>query len=365
MVAVTILKGIKPMTQSGRWRGWLLLLLLGASRTVLGAPRELTILNWPDYMDRAVIADFERAFNVKVREVYFEAIDKCTEMLLDNDGKGYDLVMVSHFNLEPYRQQGWLGPLDTTRIPNLRHIGPRWMRVYPGGVIYSVPYFWGTVGIAYREDLVATAITTWKQLFLPDPSQQGKIMMIDSVRDSIGFALKALGYSFNSTNPAELAEAEKLLKAQRPSVKAYGYIKLKEDSEMLTGSISMALLYNGDALMLSGREPRIRFVIPQEGSSIWVDHLALMSKAREKELAHAFLNFINEPIQAARLAKFVHYATPNQTAEALMPESYRKDPIIYPPPQVLERCEDYQELPPQTMKLWNQIYARVLASAAN
>jgi spermidine/putrescine transport system substrate-binding protein len=351
------------MMQSGRWTGWLLLLLMGVPWSVLGAPRELTILNWSDYMDPGVIADFERTFKAKVRKVYFETNDIRDQTLLTTEGEGYDLVMLSTSDLESYRRQGWLEPLDTTRIPNLRHIEPRWIKAYPGGGIYGLPYFWGTVGIAYRQDLVGSAnITSWKQLFQPDPSQQGKIMMINSVRDSVGFALKALGYSLNSTNPVELAEAEKLLKAQRPFVKAYGYLGLNQDSEMVTGTISMALLYSGDALKLGEHEPRVRFVMPREGSSLWVDYLSLMSKTHEKELAYAFLNFISEPIQAARLAQFVHYATPNRAAEALLPESYRKDPIIYPPPEVLERCEEYRELPPQARKLWNQIFARVLAA---
>ena len=349
------------MMRSGRWWGWFLL-LLGISWTALGAPRELVILNWSDYIDPAVIADFERAFDAKVRQVYFETTDISTQMLLDNDGKGYDLVMVGHFNLEPYRRQGWLGRLDTKRIPNLRHINPRWMKPLSDGGTYSMPYFWGTTGIGYREDLVGTEITSWKQFFQPDPSQYGKILMIDGVRDSIGLALKAAGYSFNSTNPSELAEAGNLLKAQRPLIKASGYLKIKENSEIVTGSVSMAVLYNGDALKLREYEPRIRFVVPKEGGSIWVDHLALMSKSAEKELAHDFLNFISDPIQAARLAKFSHFGTPNRTAEALMPDSYRNDPIIYPPPEILERCEDYQELPPRAMRLWNQIYARVLSS---
>jgi len=349
------------MMRSGRWWGWFLLLLC-ISWTALGAPRELVILNWADYMDPAVIADFERAFDAKVRQVYFETMDMCTQMLLDNDGKGYDLVIVSHHNLEPYRRQGWLAHLDTKRIPNLRHINARWMKPLSDGGTYSMPYFWGTTGIGYREDLVSTEITSWKQLFQPDPSQYGKILMIDSVRDSIGLALKALGHSFNSTDPSELAEAGNLLKAQRPFIKAFGYLKIKENSEIVTGSVSMAVLYNGDALKLREYEPRIRFVVPKEGSGIWIDHLAVMSKSREKELAYDFLNFISDPTQAARLAKFCHYATPNQTAEALMPDSYRNDPIIYPPPEILDRCEDYQELPPRAMKLWNQIYARVLSS---
>jgi spermidine/putrescine transport system substrate-binding protein len=351
------------MIRARRWCRWLLLpvLLLGVLSVVPGAPRELVILNWSDYMNPAVIAAFERTFDVKVREVYFATGDVRSEMLLATDGKGYDLVMTSSSDLESYSRQGWLEPLDKTRIANLRYIDPRWMQAYPEVDRYGVPYFWGTTGIAYREDLVPGEVTSWQQLFQPDPSQYGKIMMIDSVRDSIGFAMKALGYSFNSINPAELVAAEKLLRAQRPFVKAYGYLGINEDSEMVTGSISMALLYNGDALKLREHEPRVRFVVPKEGSSLWVDYLVLMRKAQEKELAYAFLDFINQPTQAARLAEFVHYATPNRAAEALMPESYRKDPVIYPPAEVLERCESYRQLPPRVRKLWNESYARVLA----
>jgi len=347
---------------------WLLLAAaLGLPFGLYAKPGELVFLNWADnFIDPVAITEFETAFKIKVRQVYFETEDKRTDMLIASDGKGYDVALIGGHNLQSYGQHGWLAPLETDRLPNLQHIDPRWRNAFPSADTYGVPFLWGTLGIAYREDLLRGPLeASWKPLFQPPVEQRGHVLMMETIRYSLAVALKALGYSANSINPTELAAAEQLLKNQRPFVKQYGALDIGPNSEMVSGQITMALLYNGDALKLREFHPHIRFVTPREGTLITVDYFTVLAKSLQKELAHAFINFMNEPARAAQLAEFAYYPTANRAAEPLLPPAFHQDPDIYPKPDLLNRSEIPQELPPRVLKQLNQLYRRVVGEPIN
>lgn len=325
------------------------------------APKaEIRFLTWSEYMDPGLIGEFERRFHAKVTEVYFESDEMRGDMLVETDGKGYDVIVVSGDLLRAYRKRRWLAPFGDTEVPNLRHVDSRWLDLYPESRGYAVPFFWGTSGIGYRKDLVDGTIDSWTQLYRPSESLRGRVYMPKHGRDVIGMALKALGYSANSSDSEELADAERLLLAQKPYVKSYSYPLLTEDSELVTGAIHVAMMFSGDALMLNQHHPAITFVLPKEGGNLWVDYLVVAEASERKQLAYQFIDFLNEPPIAARLARFVHYATPNKAAEALLPSEFLRDPVIYPDPEVLERCEVYDHLPPHATRRRNAIFARLL-----
>ena len=214
------------------------------------SPRELVLLNWSEYMDPELIEDFERLYKVKVREIYFESDDLRDEMLLESGGMGYDLAIVNGAMIGTYQKRGWLQPVTEKQIPNMRLIDDYWLKAFNGTEGYAVPYFWGTLGIGYRADLLETPPVSWMDLFKPSAQVRGKIAMIESQRDAMGMALKALGYSVNSTDRRQIREATELLLAQRPYVKPYTYLVLDENSALVTGDIVMAMMFNGDVLML-------------------------------------------------------------------------------------------------------------------
>lgn len=340
-------------------------LLVAANPEAGGSSRaatELLFLTWSDYIDPQVISDFERKFNAKVKQIYFETDDARNEMLVETNGRGYDLVMVNNNRIGHYQQRGWLLPLDTTVLTNLKHIAPQWLTVVPDATDYGVPYAWGTTGIVYRADLVPEPIYQWKQLFQPAEALRGKIMMAKSASGVIGMALKALGYSANSANPQELAEAEKLLLAQKPYVKMYSYLAvLDERSELATGTIVAAMVYNGDALAIRQHNANITYVAPEEGGEIWIDYLAVLKAAPHRQLAFQFINFLHEPANALRNALFTHFATPNQAAEKQLPADFLENQVIYPSAATLENSELLtNELPPRAIKQRNSIFSRLL-----
>lgn len=322
--------------------------------------QELVFLTWSDYMDPDLIKEFEEKYKVKMKCVYFETEDRREQLLTLTMSKGYDVVLASGIRAENYIMRNWLFPFNNDRIPNIKHIDQKWFSANPKISAYAVPYLWGTMGIAYRKDLIKEEVTSWKQLYEPDEKLHGKILMINDTRDAIGMALKSLGYSANSANSEELAKAEKLLMAQRPFVKRYGYHGLTEDSGLVKGDFLMAMLYNGDALTLQDLSPHIGFSVPVEGTNIWCDFLMVMQASPRKDLAMSFINFLNEPENAARLAEYVNYASPNKTALKLLPKDHLEDPVIYPDKEVLDRSEFYKMLPPRVQKKYNTIFSKIL-----
>lgn len=330
-----------------------------------GAPsfegQRLHILNWSDYLDVELIADFERAYGVELVQTYFETDEGRDRLLAETGVKGYDLVILDSDSLLPYRKRGWIQPFDRSRLPSLGRLLRRCVAASGDSAAYSVPYLWGTLGIVYRSDLVEAPLRRWIDLYRPEEGLRGKIVMIDDAREVLGMAARALGHSVSSEDPDVWEAAGRLAREQRAFVHSYGVLALSEASTIVSAEVAAAQAYNGDAVALRELDARIRYVHPEDGSTIWVDHWALFAQSPHPELAHAFLDYINRPDRAARNAQSVYFATCNASAEALLPSDFVEDPIIYPPREVMARLEPYGQLSARTWRQVNLEYARVKA----
>ncbi len=338
----------------------ILFTLFTAPATFAAESTELMFLNWAEYMDPELLVEFRQRTGITVKQTYFDADSSRDELLLESEGKGYDLAIVDGSSLRVLAKRGWLEPINSAEIPNLKHIYPRWRRAQAQTEDFGAPYFWGTVGIAYRKDLVANPVTSWMDLFRPDESLRGRIGMIGDVKDMIGTALKALGHSLNSEDRQHLQQVEQLLVAQAPYVKTYHYISLDEQSALVSGEIAMSMMYNGDALMVQEHNANIAYSLPEEGGNIWIDYLCVLSGSANKPAARQFINFLNEPEIAARLAQYVYYATPNQAAEKYLPEEFLQDTIIYPTREALDKSEFYRPLQPRSEKRRSALFSRIV-----
>ena len=321
--------------------------------------QELVVLTWASYMDPELISEFEEAFDVKVREAYFENDNERDRLLLESSGKGYDLAVLDGITIGVYQKRGWLTKVDEDQIPNLRHIHERWRSAHNQASDYAVPYFWGTTGIAYRTDLIDTEISSWAHLFKPPEAAKGRIAMVGDPRDLTAPALMALGYSPNSGEASELDAAQALLIEQKPNVYSYTYVSLEEDSSLVTGEVAMAYMYSGDALALQEFDEKIAFVVPEEGTILWVDYFTILEASQKKEMAAAFINFMNQPKIAARQAEFVYYPTPNKAAEAYLPTEFLENEVIYPPRAILDRSTFYRPVPDTSLRHYARIYSKI------
>jgi len=337
-------------------------LILGLSYSSISTatPQELVFLTWSEYMDPEIVQAFEKKYNAKIKFVYFETDETRNDLLVQTNGQGYDLIMSNGSSIHKYYKRGWIAPISQNHVPNLKYIDKKWMKLFNKADGYSIPFFWGTTGIAYRKDLIGKTIDSWKDLFQPAQAQQGKIAMIRDSNDTISLALKMLNYSANSESRKEIKEAEALLQAQKPFVKKYAYISIGKQSALISGDIHMSVAYSGDALALKDIDDNIEYALPKEGGMIWIDSILVSSYSKNKQLAYQFLSFINEPNRAKQLAEYVYCATPNKAAEKLLSNEFLNDPVIYPSAAALSNSETYGELKPRTNRLRNQIFSDLI-----
>ena len=310
----------------------------------------LVLLNWADYMDPELLAEFQQQTGIEVKEVYFESDEGRDALLASNQGEGYDLLLVSGLMLDSYVGQGWLSQLPKPLPASVQTIDTRWWEAFPAAKQYAVPYFWGTLGIAYRRDLVAIPITSWRQFFEPDKQLNGKLALMNSGREVLGMALKSLGYSANSLDGKAFNEALELMRRQAPAVGTYDYVDLSESSSLLSGETWAAMMYSGDALMLQEHSDDIAYVLPSEGGNIWVDYLTVSASSTNKAAAWQFIEFLNQPKIAARLADFVYYASPNRAAREHLSAEFMNDETIFPSQQALAGSEFFSEMPPRFLR---------------
>lgn len=322
--------------------------------------KELVLYNWEDYMPEAVLDAFFQETGYRVTQVYYETDELKDELIYATQGKGMDLVIGSGFSFNRYAQRGnLLADIPLDAFPNRKHIAPRWLADSPKISNLSAPLLWGTLGIIYRKDLVTTPVTSWMSLLQPDEALKDKIIMIDDARDSMAAALMALNYSLNTSSVAQITEAGRLLKSQQPFVKAYRYISLNENSELLSGAVHMTLGYNGDALILKDLSDDIAYFVPEQGTELWVDHIGVFQHSDKKEAAFKFINFIHEPRRAAFIAEALSTASTNQAAEQFMSQEHLNNPLIYPPKSVIEKSEFLQELSPRATSMFNTIFINI------
>lgn len=319
----------------------------------------LKILNWSEYLDPEVISDFEKTYQIEVKEFYFESDEDRTKQLALTDGVGYDIIVSDMPSIRLYARRGWLEAITPEKISNYRYLSPRYLQSENLSEQYAIPLLWGTLGIAYRKDLVKQPITSWQQLFKPADELKHRIVLIRDVNDLVGMGLKSLGYSANSTIAEQLDEVETLLLAQKPFVKSYIYISVEENSALLKGDVWAAMAYNGDALLLNELNPNIEFVVPREGGNLWVDYFLILKSSKNKEMAYRFLDFVNRPENAKRIAEYASCATPNVGAEKLLPSEFKNDPLIYPPKDVIDKMEIYKKLPARVTKKRNGIVTKI------
>ncbi len=313
----------------------------------------LTIYNWGDYIDEELISRFEKETGIKV---IYETFDSNEAMLtkIQQGGTTYDIAVPSEYMIEKMRQENLLIPLDPSKLPNLKNIDKRFMDLpFDPKNKYSVPYFWGTVGIVYNPKMLGgKKITGWNDLW--DKDLENKILLIDGAREVIGMGLNSLGYSLNDTNKEHLAEAKNKLDALTPNVKAI----VGDEIKMLLANeeASIGLVWSGDASEIMSQNEDLDYVVPKEGSNLWFDNMVIPKTAKNIDAAHRFINFMLDPKVAAQNTEYVGYSTPNKEALKHLPKEIVKDQRFYPSPELTEKLEVYENLGKKNLAYYNELF---------
>ncbi|NMB00253.1 MAG: spermidine/putrescine ABC transporter substrate-binding protein [Firmicutes bacterium] len=337
----------------------LLLGLVVLSLVLTGCGQEkptLYVYNWGDYIDEDILQDFEKETGIKVVYDTFST-NEDMYVKIKSGGSTYDVVFPSDYMLTRMINEGMLAKIDLDKIPNHVHLDPRLMGSdFDPKNEYSLPYMWGTLGILYNTTMVDEEVDSWDILW--DPKYSKEILMLDSQRDSIGAALLKLGYSINTLDPQELAEAAQLLKEQKPLVLAYVVDEGKD--KMVSGEAALALTWSGEAMYAISENEDLAYAIPKEGTNLWFDVMAVPKGAKNFEGAMKFMDFLNRPEIAMRNADYTGYATPNLAAKAMLPEEVQNDRAAYPEDEDIANAEVFVSLGDK-LKEYDRIWTEVKA----
>ena len=314
----------------------------------------LNIYNVGDYIDEDLIPQFEKETGIKV---VYEKYDTNEIMYqkIKSGGSKYDLIFPSDYMIEKMIKEELLQKIDYNNIPNYKNIDEKFKNAsYDPKDEYSVPYFWGTFGIMYNKTMVNDPIDSWDILWNEKYKQQ--ILMLDSVRDTMGIALMKLGYSQNSTNEAELQKAKEELIKQRPLVLAYGNDDIKD--RLLGGEAAMGIVYSGDAITLMDEDENLAYAIPKTGTNKWVDAMCIPYNAENKKEAEMFINFMLDAQNAKHNIDYINYSTTNKAALELLDEDVKNNPVAYPSDDIVNKSEFFIDLG-EKIKLYDDLWLEV------
>lgn len=313
----------------------------------------LTVYNWGDYIDMDLVSQFEEETGISV---IYETFDSNESMLtkIQQGGTTYDIAVPSEYMVEKMIEEDLLFPLDHEKIPNMIYIDERFMDLsFDEGNQYSIPYFWGTVGILYNPDLLpGKTFTSWDDLW--DPDLENDILLIDGAREVIGMGLNSLGYSLNDTNLDHLEEALEKLSLLTPNVKAI----VGDENKLLMANneAPVSLAWSGDARDIMWENEALDYIVPEEGSNLWFDTMVIPKTADNIDGAHRFMNFMLDPHVAAINTEYVSYSTPNSGALELLPAEMVEDKRFYPPNELTDRLEVYENLGKEMLGLYNELF---------
>lgn len=328
----------------------------------------LYFFNWTDYIDPAILDDFEAEYGVRVVQDLYDSNENMLAKIRAGNS-GYDVVVPSDYAVQIMIDEGLVAPLDKDLLPNLTHMAEENLDLYfdPGNA-YSVPYFWGTTGIAYNTTYFPEPPSSLDIFFERDKLEEikGRFSMLDDPRETPGIALIYLGESVNTTDPQTLQRVEELLKVQKPYVAAYDSANV--NLRLATEETIIAHIWNGDAALARAGiddkpgNPDIAFLIPEEGGVIWQDNLAILADSPNQYTAHVFLNFLMRPEIAARNSDYVLYLTPNKGAEPLLAEETQEifASGIRPDEETIARLQ-WIERSEETSQTFSELWTRVIA----
>lgn len=318
----------------------------------------ITVFNWYDYIDEAMVTKFTEDTGYDVKYVCFTTVEEMYAKITAGGG-AYDVIFPSDYIIERMIKNDGLVKLDKEKIPNFKNV-TQWLQSpsYDPDCTYSVPYLWGTVGILYNTDLVEEEITSWANMF--DPKYQSAVFMLDSYRDSLMTALCYLGYDMNTKDANELAQARDVLIKQKADGIVKGYLVDETKDKMINGEGAMALMWSGDALyaIIENDGDNLHYVVPSEGSNVWVDGMCIPSTSTNVEGAHALINFLCEVDVARANMDYIYYSTPNQGVIDTMSEEERTNLALNPTQDIIDRCDffhDTAEFTSMYEEIWVEI----------
>jgi spermidine/putrescine-binding protein len=324
--------------------------LLLALPFCISSADEIRIYNWEEYLADAVIEAFKEETGHTIKHFYFDNEDLRNTTITSGRGKGYDLILMDSLGLELLASQGIFQDLSKIKATLSDRIDPRWSEACGD---YGIPYAWGTMGIFYRSSVAVEPLHSWRQLFVPPQEHHGRIVMYMDSIDSIAAALMATGASPFSDDTDELRKAFDLLKQQSSALLSRDYHYSYANAHGSSSRMSMSLGYSGEERVLeetSGQNDW-EYLVPEEGTLLWVECFAVPDGRTIKEATLLFLDFINRPDVAAINAETLWFSTTNQAAIPFTSQEYQEDSTLFPDKDILARSMTYKRVSADSLRL--------------
>ena len=329
--------------------------------------RVVNVCSWGEYIDESLIDEFEQKTGITVNYQTAES-NEALYSLIEMGGADFDVIVPSDYMVARLIDEGLLAELNYDNIPNYALIGDQYKGLsYDPENKYTVPYTWGTLGIIYNTTMVDEEITSWDAMF--DTKYAGQVLMINNSRDAMAAALLDLGYSINTTDEGELQEAFELLAGAKKNGVYQAFVMDQVFQKMEGGNAAIAMYYAGDYLTMLENNEDLRFVIPDEGSNWFVDAMCVLKTSQHKAEAEEWINFIASTTSNLANMDYIWYASPNTEALAQYPDYYLEIydeeldgelfEIMAAPDETLARCELYENLPRQTLTLYNDLWTQL------
>ncbi|MCR4989796.1 MAG: ABC transporter substrate-binding protein [Lachnospiraceae bacterium] len=319
---------------------------------------EVVVYNWGEYIDPETITMFENETGIKVVYDEFET-NETMYPKVEAGATVYDVICPSDYTIQKMIDNDLLQEINFDNIPNAKNIGAQYYEKsteFDPGNKYSIPYCWGTVGILYNKTMVDEPIDSWTVLW--DPKYKDNILMQDSVRDAFMVALKTKGYSMNTTDLDELTEAKNYLMEQKPLVQAYVIDQVRD--KMIGDEAAIGVIYSGEAIYTQRENENLEYVIPKEGTNVWIDSWVIPKNARNVENAEKFIDFMCREDIALLNFEYITYSTPNDAARDLIEdEDIRNSKIAFPDLSQYQNLETYKYLGQEGDELYNELWKEV------
>ena len=337
-----------------------LLIGCGSSSEGGGSNGKLYVYNWGEYIDEDVIKQFEDETGIKVVYDMFET-NEIMYAKLAQDTSAYDVVCPSDYMIQKLRENDMIQPLNFDHIPNSKNIGQQYFETsksFDPENKYSIPYCWGTVGILYNKTLVDDVVDSWDILW--NEKYSGQILMQDSVRDAYMVALIKNGYSQNSKDPAEIQKATEDLIAQKPLVQAYVIDQVRD--KMIGDEAALGVIYSGEAIYTARENPNLEYVVPKEGTNVWIDSWVITKGSKNVENAEKWIDFMCRGDIALKNFEYITYSTPNTEAQKNIEDEDIKNSKVAFPDLSTMKVEAYQYLGEDGDKLYADEWMKVKSS---
>ena len=318
----------------------------------------LTVFNWFDYIDEDVIKMFEQETGIKVNYTNFTTNEEMFAKLEKGSGS-YDVIFPSDYIIERMIKEDMLAELDLSKMPNVANLVD-WCKKpdYDPDCKYSVAYMWGMVGILYNTEKVDGEVTSWGSLF--DPAYERSVFMLDSIRDSFCVGLKYLGYSLNTQEEEALSAVKELLLKQKEDGIVAGYLVDETKDKMIAGEAAMAVMWSGDALYAMEGNDKLAYVVPEEGSNVWIDGMCIPKSSKNQEAAMKFIDFMCRPDIAEKNQDYIYYSSPVQQVIDGYTDEEKAEEALNPSQEKLDKCEFFHDIS-DNMSLYDKIWMEIRA----